>query len=117
MVHKASSASVTISDVPRLGSSRAIIDFNTAATHEIIALAAGQKHKIVVLYFKCAGTVNVTLMSGANPMSGVMPFYAGEGVGFVAFYYALETNAGENFSITLSANVQVSGWCNYITEV
>jgi hypothetical protein len=116
-VHKASSANVTISDVPRLASNRAIIDFNTIGAHEIIAAVGGQRHRIVALYFKVAGTVNVTLFSDVNPMSGVMPFFAGEGLAFVAHYYTMDTLAGDNFSITLSANIQVSGWCDYITEV
>ena len=99
---------------------QAVINFNTAATHEIIALVGGKKIKIVNLMMTVDGDTNLTLKSAATPISGPLDFggvYEPRGMAHNFGAFPLETVAGEAFQITSSTGaVQVSGFVTYYTE-
>lgn len=97
-------------------SSKAVISIAVAGDNTIIAASPGNKHKLVKLVILCASAVNVTLKSGANNLTGAMPFDKKGGMAFDGDFYPLETNVGEAFIINLSGAVQVSGWAQYFTE-
>jgi hypothetical protein len=96
------------------------INFNTAATHEIIAADATNKIKIISYDLVVGGETNITLKHGATAFSG--PYdYGGtnEPRGLVRNFpsnYPLETAINEAFNITNSAAVQVSGLVQYYKE-
>lgn len=99
--------------------SKAVIDFATAATHEIVAAVTGKKIKIVNIMFTVAGETNLTFKSGTTAMSGAMDFGGtDEPRGMVHHFgdFPLETTSGEAFQITSSGAVQVSGYVTYYTE-
>jgi len=98
---------------------QAKIDFNTAATHEIITLVAGEKIKIKNIMLTVAGDTNLTFQSDATALSGAMDFGGtDEPRGMVHNFgdAPLETIINEAFKITSSGAVQVSGYVTYFTE-
>lgn len=95
---------------------KAVISAVAAGDNTIIAASAGVKHKIVKLIFIVAGTVSVILKSGANAMSGAMPFINTGGLGFDGDFYPLECGTNEAFIINLSAAVGVYGFAIYVDE-
>jgi len=89
------------------------IDFNTAASHTIVAGQAGKKIKITSLMFTVGGDTNITLKAGATAITGAMDFGgADEPRGMVDShgYVPYEITEGEAFVIQSSAAVQVSGY-------
>lgn len=90
------------------------ISINTAGDNIIIAAVAGRRYKIVKLILVCNAAVSITLKSGANSLTGAMPFAANGGLALDDDVHPFELNAGEAFIITLSGNVQVSGWSQHI---
>ena len=97
----------------------AVIDFATAATHEIIALVAGQKIKIKNIMLTVAGETNLTFQSDATALSGAMDFGGSDeprGMVHNLGDAPLETIVNEAFKITSSGAVQVSGYVTYFTE-
>jgi hypothetical protein len=97
-------------------SSRTPISIAAAGDNTILVASPGNKHKLVKIILLCASAVNITLKSGANNLTGTMPFNANGGLAFDGDFYPLETNLGEAFIINLSGAVQVSGWAQYFTE-
>lgn len=95
------------------------INFNTAATHEIVAAVTARKIKIVNLMFTVAGETNITLQSDANVLSGALDFGGTDEPRGMAQHFGdapLATVEGEAFKITSSGAVQVSGYVTYFTE-
>lgn len=98
---------------------QAKIDFNTAATHSIIALVAGEKIKIKNIMLTVAGETNLTFQSDATALTGALDFGGtDEPRGMVHNFgdAPLETIVNEAFKITSSGAVQVSGYVTYFTE-
>ncbi|MFH1077649.1 MAG: hypothetical protein V1753_12625 [Pseudomonadota bacterium] len=97
---------------------KAAINFATSGDHEIVALDASNKIKVVFMFFTVAGETNLTFKAGAFS-SGPMDFAGtsepkgaiGTGADIV-----FQTGVGEAFVINSSANVQVSGWAMYYKE-
>ncbi len=89
------------------------IDFNTAATHIIAAGVAGQKIHISCIVFTVGGETNLKFIDGATDITGLMDFGgADEPRGMVACHgqIALTMSTGNDFKISSSAAVQVSGY-------
>lgn len=90
------------------------ISISTAAAHTIIYGAVGRKIRITFLTFTVGGEVNVTLYSGGEAITGPMDFgavYEPRGIVLPTDGNYLEIDTGRDFSILLSAAVQVSGFC------
>jgi len=107
-----------LSDTKNLGS--AVIDHNTAATHELIPGTAGQKIHVINLFFTAGGEVNITFLTGATPLTGPMNFgAAGEprGAMIPLGIGPLLCAPGEAFNMTLSLAIQVSGFCTYYKQI
>ena len=97
----------------------AVINFATAATHEIITAVTGKKIKIVNLMFTVAGETNITLKSDTTLKSGALDFGGTDEPRGMAQHFGdapLETVSGEAFKMTSSGAVQVSGYVTYFTE-
>jgi hypothetical protein len=98
---------------------KATINFNTIATHSIVAVVAGKKIKVCNIMFTVAGETNLTFQSDANAISGAMDFGGtDEPRGMVHHFgnFPLETTSGEAFKIQSNAAIQVSGYVTYFTE-
>jgi len=98
---------------------QAKIDFNTASTHEIVALVAGKKIKVCNIMLTVAGETNLTFQSDATALSGALDFGGtDEPRGMVHSFgnFPLVTLVNEAFKITSSGAVQVSGYVTYFTE-
>lgn len=98
---------------------RAVIDENTAATHEIIPAVVAYKIKIKNIMLTVAGETLITFQSDTTVLSGPLNFGGtDEPRGMVHNFgdAPLETVSGEAFKITLSAAVQLSGYVTYYTE-
>ena len=107
-----------LSDTKTLES--AVISENTAATHEIIAATAGKKIHVINLVFTVAGEVDITFLTAATPLTGVLDFgAAGEPRGAVIPLgigpLVCETN--EAFNMTLGQAILVSGFCTYYKQL
>lgn len=96
--------------------SKAKIDIVTSGDNTIIPLSAGKKHKIVKIWFVCAGAVDVTFKEGATAITGAMSFGQGGGLADDGDLNPIEIATGQAFVINLSAAVQVSGMVRYVTE-
>jgi len=98
---------------------KAVINFATAATHDIIAAVSGVKHKITTIVFTVAGDTNITLKDEDGNFTGAMDFGGtNEPRGFVSNHAQITMNCGTNkkFQIINSAAVQVSGYVLYYDE-
>ena len=98
---------------------KAVINFATAATHDIIAAVAGKKHKITDIVFTVGGDVDVTLRDDDGVFTGAMQLGGtNEPRGFVSNHGQIPMCCGTNkkFQITLTAAVQVSGYVLYYDE-
>jgi len=98
---------------------KAIIDFNTAATHEIIAAVSGEVIKIKNIMLTVAGDTNLTFKSAANAISGALDFGGTDEPRGMVHNFAdapLAMTVSEAFQITSSGAVQVSGYVTYYTE-
>lgn len=107
-----------LSDTKNLSS--AVISANTAATHEIIAATAGQQIHVVNIFFTVAGEVNITFLSAATPLTGVLDFGGdGEPRGAVVPLGVgpLVCASGEAFNMTLGQAILVSGFCTYYKQL
>ena len=107
-----------LSDTKNLDS--AVISENTAATHELVAATAGQKIHVVNLFFTVEGEQDLTFLSAADPLTGVMPFGAvGEPKGAMIplGIGPLVCESGEAFNMTLSQAILVSGFCTFYKQI
>lgn len=98
---------------------RAVINFATAATHDIIAAVSGKKHKITTIVFTVAGETNITLRDETGGISGAMDFGGtSQPFGMVANHalVPMECTISEKFQIISSGAVQVSGYVLYYDE-
>lgn len=98
---------------------KAEIDFNTAATHDIIAAVADKKHKITTIVFTVGGETNITLKDEDGNFTGAMDFGGtNEPRGFISNHGQITMNCGTNkkFQIINSGAVQVSGYVLYYDE-
>ena len=107
-----------LSDTKTLES--AVISYNTAATHEIIAATPGKKIHVINLVFTVAGEVDITFLRAATPLTGVLDFgAAGEPRGAVIplGIGPLVCGTNEAFNMTLGQAVLVSGFCTYYKQL
>jgi len=98
---------------------RAVINENTIANNEIIALVAGKKICIVNLAFTVDAEADIYLNSDANHMSGPMDFGGtNEPKGFVSNHgnFPLKTLAGEGFFIESDTTAWIQGYVIYYEE-
>jgi hypothetical protein len=96
---------------------QAVINANTAATHEIIAAIPGKIIKIMNLSLTVGGETNLTLKSDTTAISGPMDFGGeSEPRGMVHHFgdFPLCMAEGEAFRIESSGAVQLSGYVTYI---
>jgi len=94
------------------------IDIATTDTHSIIAAVADKYHYITSICFTVSGEVNVTLRDVTNVLSGPMDFGAENeprGICQTHEQIPLKCHINEAFQITLSADIQVSGYVTYYT--
>lgn len=92
------------------------IDIATTATHDIIAGVPGKSHRITAIMFTVGGEVNITLRDETGPFTGAMNFGAAtepNGMTHNHELIPLVCTVGEAFQITLSTDIQVSGYCTY----
>lgn len=76
-----------------------------------------RKSRVFAIVFIAKAAVNVTFKSGANVISGVMPFAVGTGISSVGEPSAhfMETNPGEALIVTTSAD-GIYGWIGFTRE-
>jgi len=99
---------------------KAKIDFNTAATHEIIAAVSGEVIKIKNIMITVDGDTNLTFKSATTAISGALDLGGTDeprGMVHNLGDAPLAMTVSEAFQITSSgAGVQVSGYVTYYTE-
>jgi len=94
----------------------AAINIASAGAHIIVPGVSNKKIRIVSLFFTVAGEVDITLYDGATAISGPMDFGAASeprGIVIPFPYSPLELGSGNDFKITLSAAIRVSGTVCY----
>lgn len=99
---------------------KAVINFSTAATHDIIAATLMKKHKITDIVFTVGGDTNITLKDEDGNFTGAMDFGGtDEPRGMVSNHGQIPMPCGTNkaFQMISSAAVQVSGYVLYYSEV
>lgn len=95
------------------------IDFNTAATHDIIAAAAGKAHHITTIVLTVGGETNLTFKDETGNITGPLDFGGtDEPRGMVSNHVLvpLKCTISEKFQIISSGAVQVSGYVIYFDE-
>lgn len=95
---------------------KAKIDFNDGSTKKIIDGNTGFRHNITSIVFTVAGETNITLRDETGIFTGAMDFGGtNEPRGMVANHelHPLKCTISEEFQITSSAAVQVSGYALY----
>jgi|15BtaG_2_1085339.scaffolds.fasta_scaffold09478_2 hypothetical protein len=93
-------------------------DEATAATHSVVALAAGETIIVHEVFLVAAGATDVTFKSATTTKIGPIAMKSGDiiQVGFNDKYPFLVCTKAEAFQITLSAAERVSGWIRYVQE-
>ena len=91
------------------------IDENTAATHAIVDLAAGQTITVYEVYLVAAGTTDVTFKTATTTVIGPIGMKTGDVLHIPASTVMpfMRCVKGEAFQITLSAGERISGWARY----
>jgi len=95
----------------------AVINENTAANNELVALVSAKKLRVISLVIVSAGTLNVTFTtaSGGTALTGAIPLIANSGFSLPASPFGwIETAAGQGLFVTMSAGIQVSGALTYV---
>jgi len=98
---------------------KAEIDFNTAISSTIITGTAGKKTNITSIVFTVGGETNIKFIDGATDITGLMDFGgANEPRGIVIPHgeSVLPLGTANDFKISSSAAVQVSGYVVYYKE-
>lgn len=113
------SGAVVVTTTPSVVTStleRAVIEINTMGSNEIIAApGAGQRIIIYSLNYLTRAAVDVRLLSGATPISGLYVYQlaTGNGFAFDGTIGGLPLDENEAFNIDLSAAVGVDGFVLY----
>jgi hypothetical protein len=92
------------------------ISASASGLTQLVASAAGSAYRILAYNFMTNGAVNVQFYSSATPMGGIA-YCPTAGIGKVAGYCPvgwMQTTAGQNLQINLSANIAVGGEIVYI---
>lgn len=95
---------------------KAVINIATAAIHVIIEGAPGRVIRIGTFFFTVSGAVDVTFYDGASEITGAMDLgdvSEPRGIVVSTARGPIRLQEGNDFSIGLSANVQVSGLVTY----
>ncbi|MBA7704691.1 hypothetical protein ES703_113509 [subsurface metagenome] len=95
---------------------RAVINENTIANNEVVALVAAHKICIVNLAFTVDAEANISLNTNDVPITGLMDFgAANEPRGFVSNHgnFPLKTLLGEAFKIQSSTTARIAGYVIY----
>ncbi|MBA7700028.1 hypothetical protein ES703_108734 [subsurface metagenome] len=93
---------------------------NSTDPIEIVGATPGQKIHVVNLMFTVDGPVSVLLLSGIDPISGLMDFGdTGEPKGVVIplGFGPIVCLTGEAFNIELDAAQYISGFCTYYKQI
>lgn len=98
---------------------QAIIDFNTIATHEVVAAVTdfkGQARsiRVIAVMFTVAGPVNLTWQSATTPLTGAMEFADSGGLTHESQDGIMWTAPGEALNLASDAAVQLSGVITYV---
>jgi len=102
-----------------LNSTTVAFDENTAATFAAFTPAAGERFIVFRMFLHFAGANTITFRSGANDISGAIPFDAGcyMSWGESGEIFVLKGAAtSEAFNIVLASAQQVTGWINIGTH-
>jgi len=98
----------------------AVISENTAATHELIGATAGQKIHVINMFFTVAGEVDITFLSAADPLTGVLDFGGvsePRGAMIPLGIGPLVCATNKPFNMTLGQAILVSGFCTYYKQL
>ena len=91
------------------------IDVASAGDNTIVSGVTGKKIRVLQYAFICAGAVTVTFKSGTTPISGDMSFASNGGISTpFSPVGIIETAAGEDLVLNLSAAASVSGHLVYV---
>ena len=96
---------------------RAIVDATLLGDNEVVAAVAGQRIRVISLFYFCAGTVTVRFESAAGgaPITGQMEHTAQTGAVLARNVDGwLETAVGAALNLELSAAISVDGCLNYV---
>lgn len=99
---------------------KAVINFNTADTHDIIAAVTGARHCITTIMFTVSGETNITFRDESGAFTGPMDFGGtNEPRGMVSNHgiRPLKCTISEKFQIVSTGAVQVSGYVIYYDQV
>jgi len=92
---------------------QAVIDFATAATHEVVAAVPGKSIRVVSMFFTVGGPCNLTWQSGSTPLTGAMEFADSGGMTHESQDGIMWTTKGEALNLDSDAVVQLSGTITY----
>ena len=94
------------------------IDISTATTTTVRAIGAGLKFHVVGLYLRANGAQVVTFQSEGNAISGPITFADTQELHLPAgtVPHLSGEATGEDFKITTTAAVQISGWAQIAEE-
>lgn len=108
-------ASFLYARLPQLQST--LIDFAGSGDNTVVALISGKRILVHRLFVVCGGATNLTFKRGSTALSGALPMVAGGGITFdVSGEPWFTTGLAEDFIMTSSNAVQVSGCCYFDTR-
>jgi|15BtaG_2_1085339.scaffolds.fasta_scaffold00119_16 alpha-tubulin suppressor-like RCC1 family protein len=93
-------------------------DEATAATHEVVALTAGQRITVYEAHLRAVAANDVSLTSAATVKIGPVGLIAGGAIDKPAnqLIPVVQCVAGEAFQVVLTTTGRVTGWFRYIKE-